>query len=122
MKFLVAIILSVGLSPVLPEFYKNCNDSFIFSLKNGTIQTSILSRVIERNNAIKCSSGCGPIFGGIKGYDELVMFDNCDQVRKCYNRRASYEKRIRNESTFDGSGFSWFSVEEYEIFQISKKF
>ncbi|RIB24650.1 hypothetical protein C2G38_2168076 [Gigaspora rosea] len=90
------------------EFYKRCDDSFIFSLKNYTIQASILSRVKQPEYAIKCSSGrCAPIFGGIGRKGDLVMFDNCNQDRKCYNRQISYEKRIRNEFTFNESGTSW---------------
>ncbi|RIB03422.1 hypothetical protein C2G38_782384 [Gigaspora rosea] len=94
--------------------YKNCNDSFIFSLKNGTIQNSILSRVKEPEYAIHCDSYCGPRFGS--GCD-LAMLNNFNQNDKCYSHQNSYEKRIRNDSTF---GRSKFSVEEYEIFQIEK--
>ncbi|RIB09180.1 hypothetical protein C2G38_289646 [Gigaspora rosea] len=43
--------------------YTYCNDSFICSLKNGTIQNSILSRVIEDpENAIYNDSDWGPCF------------------------------------------------------------
>ncbi|RIB29218.1 hypothetical protein C2G38_2155906 [Gigaspora rosea] len=98
--------------------YRNCNDSFIFSLKNGTIQNSILSRVTKPVNAIYCHSGCGPIFGA--GFD-LAMYYWFNQDSKCWHTQKSYEKRIRNASTFENDGFSYFSVEEYEIFQISTK-
>ncbi|RIB29222.1 hypothetical protein C2G38_1212292 [Gigaspora rosea] len=98
--------------------YKNCNYSFIFSLKNGTIQNSILSRVIQPKEAFFCHSGYGPMFGA--GFD-LAMSNSFNQNRKCWNAQKSYEKRIRKASTFESSGGSWFSVEEYEIFQISKK-
>ncbi|RIB28889.1 hypothetical protein C2G38_2156876, partial [Gigaspora rosea] len=69
--------------PTGVRFYKNCNESFIFSLKNGAIQNSILSR------------------------------DNFDQRIDCWNSQYSYEKRIRSDN-----GYSSFSVEEYEIYQI----
>ena len=78
--------------------------SFIFSLKNGTIQNSILSCVIYSEYAINCYSNHGPRFGG--GCD-LAILDN-------------FKKRIKNDSTFNNSGSLWFSVEEYEIFQIVK--
>ncbi|RIB03394.1 hypothetical protein C2G38_784438 [Gigaspora rosea] len=109
--------------PTRKSFYKYCNDCFIFSLKNGSIHTSILSRVKHPEYAIKCCTGrCCPIFGCNGNKGELVMFNNCNQYRKCCNQHISYEKRIRNESTYNSKGNSWFSVEEYEIFQISKKF
>ena len=50
--------------------HKNCSKNFIFSLKNGTIQNSILSHVIT---PINCYSNHGPRFGS--GCD-LAMLDN----------------------------------------------
>ncbi|RIB28690.1 hypothetical protein C2G38_2157301 [Gigaspora rosea] len=39
----------IGLDePTRNSFYKNCNDSFIFSLKNGTIQNSIVKKSYEK--------------------------------------------------------------------------
>ncbi|RIB01846.1 hypothetical protein C2G38_944897 [Gigaspora rosea] len=99
-------------------YHRACNDSFIFSLKNGAIQNSILSRVIQPEHAIYCNSDSGPCFGG--GCD-LGMSNNFNQNKTCWSRQRSYGKLIRNESTFHSKGISWFSVEEYEIFQISKK-
>ncbi|RIB20990.1 hypothetical protein C2G38_2244215 [Gigaspora rosea] len=96
--------------------FKNCNDSFIFSLKNGTIQNSILSRVIQPEYAIYCYNKYGPRFGGC----DLIMSYDFNQDRNCWHQQKSYEKRIRNASTFESSGYTYFSV-EYEIFQISKK-
>ncbi|KAF0562007.1 kelch-like protein 17 [Gigaspora margarita] len=101
-------------------FNKNCNDSFTFSLRNGTIQNSILSRVKEPELAIYCESYCGPIFGSGPYY--LVMINNFNQDKGCFCRKSpAYENSIRNESTYDEYGMSHFSVEEYEIFQINKK-
>ncbi|RIB23949.1 hypothetical protein C2G38_2032280 [Gigaspora rosea] len=93
--------------------HMDCDESFIFSLKNGTIQNSILSRVKNSKYAIYCKSNCGPAFGGGGGGCDLVFF-NPDQ---CRNRQFSYEKRIRNV-TYDDYGHSYFSVDEYEIFQL----
>ncbi|RIB12032.1 hypothetical protein C2G38_56211 [Gigaspora rosea] len=98
-------------------FYKNCNDSFIYSLKNGIIQNSILSRVKKPEYAIRCMHNNGPLFG----YGDLNMSHNYNQDRKCICYPYSYEKQIRNVSIIESDGISYFSVEEYEIFQISKK-
>ncbi|RIB28878.1 hypothetical protein C2G38_1336095 [Gigaspora rosea] len=103
--------------PVKQVFFKQCNDSFIFSLKNGTIQNSILSRVKYPKAAIVCDMNYAPTFG----LSDLAMREHFDQHSNCWNCLDSYEKRIRNETTFDSYGFSFFSVEEYEIFHISKK-
>ncbi|RIB28875.1 hypothetical protein C2G38_2137128 [Gigaspora rosea] len=103
--------------PTGNRFYKYCNDSFIFSLKNCTIQNSILSRVKKPEFAIDCSMNYGPKFG----VGDLTMENDFDKRLNCWNCQYSYEKRIRNKSTFNSNGFSRFSVKEYEIFQISKK-
>ncbi|RIB08103.1 hypothetical protein C2G38_2045445 [Gigaspora rosea] len=91
----------------------SCNDSFIFSMKNGTIQSSILSRVKKPQYAIYCFSGYGPQFGS--GGD-LYMANNFNQINNCYCQYNSYERAIRNTNCV-----SYFSVSEYEIFQIQKK-
>ncbi|RIB28887.1 hypothetical protein C2G38_1336408 [Gigaspora rosea] len=95
--------------PIGYRFRKNCNASFIFSLKNGAIQNSILRKP---EDAIGCDKNYGPIFG----IGDLSMKDNFDQRIDCWNSQYSYEKRIRSDN-----GYSSFSVEEYEIYQISKK-
>ncbi|RIB18897.1 hypothetical protein C2G38_1311920 [Gigaspora rosea] len=106
--------------PIIDIFFKECKDSFIFSLKNGTIQNSTLSRVEDPETAICCSSHYGPAFGGgMFDPDLLVIYD--DHIQKWWNCQTSYEQTIRNESTFDCFSVSFFSVEEYEVFQITKK-
>ncbi|RIB28858.1 hypothetical protein C2G38_1335058 [Gigaspora rosea] len=102
--------------PIGNESFKNCKDSFIFSLKNGTIQNSILSHIKEPEKAINCDSDYGPIFGS---YD--LGMSNKSNLGGCWSCQKSYEKQIRDVSTFDNYGKSYFSVDEYEIFQISKK-
>ncbi|RIB10627.1 hypothetical protein C2G38_2105582 [Gigaspora rosea] len=88
----------------------SCDKCFIFSLKNGNIQNSILSRVKTSSVcAIYNEIDCGPQF-----YYDLVTF-NSENKSFCY--RKSYEKSIRN--VFVNS--HGFSLEEYEIFQIYKK-
>ncbi|RIB21814.1 hypothetical protein C2G38_2034071 [Gigaspora rosea] len=103
--------------PINPGVYKYCNESFIFSLKNGTIKNSILSRVKNPEYAIYNRSNCGPTFGGgfFLSHDLMLINPN-----KCWNHKASYEKRIRN-AKYNSEGMSYFLVDEYEIFQISKK-
>ncbi|RIB28888.1 hypothetical protein C2G38_2137134 [Gigaspora rosea] len=98
--------------PTEDIIYKNCNESFIFSLKNGAIQNSILSRVKKPESAIGCNKNYGPMFG----IGDLSMKNDIS----CWHSRYAYVKRIRSESTFK-SRYSDFSVEEYEIFQISKR-
>ncbi|RIB20534.1 hypothetical protein C2G38_1185076 [Gigaspora rosea] len=94
-------------SSVLHSRVKHCEDSFIFSLKNGTIQSSILSRVSDPEIAILCNSAYGPCFS----YD-LIMCLNEDN--RCYGEHTAYKKAIRNRT-------NWFSVSEYEIFQIQQR-
>ncbi|RIB24786.1 TLD-domain-containing protein [Gigaspora rosea] len=90
--------------------YTNCNNSFIFSLKNVTIQNSILSRVKEPNSALYTSSQCGPNFGN---YGDLAMYTDFNQHDECYCYPQSYEKTLRNtKDKFN------FSVDEYEVYQI----
>ncbi|RGB41485.1 hypothetical protein C1646_685352, partial [Rhizophagus diaphanus] len=87
-------------------------DSFIFSFKDkNSIENYILSRVKDEQHAIFNNPNYGPTFGS-----GLVLFGNdffnmsyCKNMKKYPN----YEKSIREtERTF--------SVEEYEIFQITK--
>ncbi|RIA99849.1 hypothetical protein C2G38_2237219 [Gigaspora rosea] len=91
-------------------------DSFIFSLKNETIQNSILSRVKDPKHAIICWIERGPYFG----YD-LAMKKNFNENENYSACHLYYEKQIRDSSMYGNDNFSKFSVEEYEIFQISKK-
>ncbi|RIB20658.1 hypothetical protein C2G38_1174713 [Gigaspora rosea] len=97
---------------------RNCNNSFIFSLKNGTIKNSILSRVTYRESAIYNSFQRGLGFGG--GCD-LYMSNKPNQVNGCWCYQHSYEKRIRDTSTYKNEGTSYFSIVEYETFQVCKK-
>ncbi|CAG8793223.1 7185_t:CDS:1, partial [Racocetra fulgida] len=46
---------------------------------------------------------------------DLVIYNS---QNLCWNRLNSYEKRIRDGTTYDSRGISYFSVEEYEIFQF----
>ncbi|RHZ76294.1 hypothetical protein Glove_199g138 [Diversispora epigaea] len=95
------------------------NDSFIFSLKNGNIQNSFLSRVKTRDNAIwnPCKAHqvtYGPCFGNnLYMYSSSSNFtlDNNSACNRSYN---NYEKPIRTTS-------NGFSIVDYEVFKIIKK-
>ncbi|RIB24465.1 hypothetical protein C2G38_668508 [Gigaspora rosea] len=96
------------------DYFINCKNSFIFSLKNRTIPSSILSRVKKSKYAIYSSPRCGPCFGA---YGDLEMINNFNQGDKCrceYNQESAYEKPIRNIN-------DTFSVSEYEILQVHKR-
>ncbi|RHZ83879.1 hypothetical protein Glove_87g57 [Diversispora epigaea] len=97
-----------GYNPLAWNSSKGCskmktNDSFIFSLKNGTIPKSILSRVINSNEALYYSSEqntCGPHFG----CNEFVMRSNVSDFTQdkkcwCFPFKIHYEKPIKK--TFD---------------------
>ncbi|RIB11136.1 hypothetical protein C2G38_2104368 [Gigaspora rosea] len=89
--------------------YINCDDSFIFSLKNGNINSSILSRVVDAEYAVGCDPNNGPCFGQL----DLDIFDDFED-NGCSHRESSYEKAIRDT---EGD----FSITEYEVFQIKRK-
>lgn len=87
------------------------NGSFVFSLKNGSIRESILSRVRNPTYAINYSPYTehrGIDFGG----GDLKM--KFDPTCRCCCIQTSYEYKIRNiRDDFD--------VEDYEAFQVVRK-
>ncbi|RHZ77462.1 hypothetical protein Glove_177g155 [Diversispora epigaea] len=93
-------------------------DSFIFSLKNGNIENSILSRVKKTEYAIINRSKndqikWGPDFCDFWMYSEKSDFTLDDG---CFCRNGDfYEKPIRSSS------LEWFSIIDYEVFKIAKK-
>ncbi|RHZ44428.1 hypothetical protein Glove_726g2 [Diversispora epigaea] len=101
--------------------YMETNDSFIFSLKNGNIQNSILSRVKAKSRAHYYNYNdhheiWGPCFGDLKflfkyrsrGYDLTN-----EKICKCSSNSIYYEKPIRTREHF--------SILDYEVFKIVKK-
>ncbi|RHZ89538.1 hypothetical protein Glove_13g212 [Diversispora epigaea] len=95
--------------------WKETKDSFIFSLKNGNIQNSILSRVKRPEEAICYRSKehqkvGGPHFGDFRLFSEKSNF-TLDNKNCCDH--SSYEKPIRT------SGY--FSIVNYEVFKVIKK-
>ena len=93
-------------------------DSFIFSLKNGNIQNSILSRVKNTryaiNNVSKNSqTKLGSYFGDFWMYSDKSDF-TLDDVSYCRSYGCYYEKPIRSSS-------SCFPIINYEVFKIVRK-
>src|SRR5581483_2143580 len=89
-------------------------ESFIFSLKSkNNFKEPVLSRISNNNEALIYSVGCGPAFST----DLILRVKESDgskeyNVSRCIQR--SYEKKLRDTEEF-------FSIEDYEIFQIIKK-
>ncbi|RHZ78412.1 hypothetical protein Glove_165g4 [Diversispora epigaea] len=99
------------------------NDSFIFSLKNDNIKDSILSRVINKKEALFYHSYSyqnirGPYFGNCR----FMMESNVSNFTKdklcwCYYKPSNspyYEKPIRKTN-------EKFSIVDYEVFKIIKQ-
>ncbi|RHZ61239.1 hypothetical protein Glove_349g136 [Diversispora epigaea] len=90
------------------------NDSFIFSLKNGNIENSILSRVKESECAfLNMSKDSQKLFGPYFGED-LLMYSSSsnftlDQFCK-YRNWGCYEKPITTDRSF--------SIVDYEVFKV----
>ncbi|RIB20996.1 hypothetical protein C2G38_1141879 [Gigaspora rosea] len=116
-KFLEVIILSVGINQliVIIEVAKLA----YFFIEKWYYSKFYLSRITRPRNVLYCSSGYGPIFGA--GYNLVMSNGLFNQDRKCWHEQKSFEKRIRNASTFESDGFSYISIEEYRIFQNNKK-
>ncbi|RHZ72482.1 hypothetical protein Glove_242g35 [Diversispora epigaea] len=98
--------------------YKETNDSFIFSLKNGNIQNSILSRVKAPNYALLYwdkdhQKSYGPLFG----INELYMCSNQYNFtidnNSYFGNNGYYEKSIRTSGNF--------SIIDYEVFKVNSK-
>ncbi|RHZ48286.1 hypothetical protein Glove_553g23 [Diversispora epigaea] len=96
------------------------SDSFIFSLKNGNIPISIFSKVKNSEMAIlnmrkDQQNEYGPHFGDfcMRSFDS----NNFTLDNDCYCAHyGHYEKPIRKSSSV------YFSIEDYEVFEIVKTF
>ncbi|RHZ70447.1 hypothetical protein Glove_271g5 [Diversispora epigaea] len=99
--------------------WERTNDSFIFSLKNGNIQNSILSRVKLIDSAIwnahkNFQQIYGPWFG-----DELGMFKPMfgkEIVEIVYKNNGYYENPIRTRTMTNK-----LLISDYEVFKVNKK-
>ncbi|RHZ77485.1 hypothetical protein Glove_177g139 [Diversispora epigaea] len=94
-------------------------DSFIFSLKNGNIQNSILSRVKITKYAVKNRTKNDQITGGsCFGDFQMCSYKSdftLDDVSYCRSNGIYYEKPIRSSS------LPYFSIINYEVFKIVRK-
>ncbi|RHZ89920.1 hypothetical protein Glove_9g170 [Diversispora epigaea] len=115
-----------GYNPLMWDNTKNDNtymrtdDSFIFSLENGNIQNSILSRVARPEWALyyygkNVQNRGGPNFGGNK----LCLYSNASNFtmgNECMYRFNIdfYENQIRATT-------NKFSIVDYEVFKVNKK-
>ncbi|EXX78624.1 hypothetical protein RirG_013410 [Rhizophagus irregularis DAOM 197198w] len=99
-----------GYNPI--EWKSNNNfgvtkDSFIFSFENiDNIEKHILSHVVDESKAITNGASYGACF-----FSDLAMYGKNFYNSCC--RKSSYEKHIRNTTNY-------FSIEEFEVFQIIK--
>ncbi|RHZ66063.1 hypothetical protein Glove_309g18 [Diversispora epigaea] len=100
------------------DIWMETDESFIFSLKNGSIQDSIISRVENTQRAIlnvckNDQNNHGPYFG----YDFYLRSDesnfNLDDLSECAGSRY-YEKPIRTSS-------DRLSIDNYEVFKVVKQ-
>ncbi|GBC26919.2 BTB/POZ protein [Rhizophagus irregularis DAOM 181602=DAOM 197198] len=89
--------------------YSNTNESFIFSFENSinSNENYVLSRVADENHAIWNNHYYGPSFGN---YDLILEGNN---FCASYCRKGVYKSLIWETSEL-------FSVEDYEVFQITK--
>ncbi|CAB4436721.1 unnamed protein product [Rhizophagus irregularis] len=93
--------------------YVKIKDSFIYSFKNkNNFKNPILSHVIATNYALYHGSRVGPTFG--RDINIHTFEDDSKEYNYCQCRKRDYEKKIRDKEDF-------FSIEDYEVFQIIKK-
>ncbi|RIB05829.1 hypothetical protein C2G38_2253588 [Gigaspora rosea] len=92
----------------------NCQDSFIFSLKNSVQKDSILSRVKRPEYAFHYDDAYrGADFGGGCNLSMFVGSYDC-QDKGCY---CAHSSRYQNQIVDNG----YYFINEYEVFQIHKK-
>ncbi|RHZ86288.1 hypothetical protein Glove_52g108 [Diversispora epigaea] len=95
----------------LTSGFMETNDSFIFSLKNGDMRNSILSRVINSKEALLYLSDhdiYGPDFGNCEFMMKSSVSDfTQDKLCWCDPSDACYEKPIRTTNKY-------FSIVDYE--------
>ncbi|RHZ75516.1 hypothetical protein Glove_213g203 [Diversispora epigaea] len=104
--------------------YIEAKDSFIFSLKNGNIKKSILSRVKNHRPDLKYYDSdyqktCGPHFGNCEFFLQSDVSDftkdkRCYGYGRGYGCLYVYEKRIRTTN-------EKFSILDYEDYSIQRK-
>ncbi|CAG8550786.1 3275_t:CDS:2 [Funneliformis caledonium] len=92
--------------------YSPSNSSFIFSLGDKVFNYEPkLSKISNASKAVYQSESYGPCFGG--GYSDLRLFGaDFKDKGECRCVQTSYEDKIRDDE-------EEFSIDEYEVFQIS---
>ncbi|RHZ84863.1 hypothetical protein Glove_74g217 [Diversispora epigaea] len=90
-------------------------DSFAFSLKTTNLKNSILSRVKNFNNAIANYPKSSQLYFGYT----LCLEGNLKTYKTCYCDSDWYDMPIRSKGHIDSN--NRFNVEEYEVFEVSKK-
>ncbi|EXX62538.1 uncharacterized protein OCT59_025427 [Rhizophagus irregularis] len=91
--------------------YNKANDSFIFSFKNKHANDAIISNIEYLSCALYNGSKDGPHFG-----EDLIIYSyrrEFEDYSHRYCRKNYYEKKIRDSEDL-------FSIEDYEVFQITK--
>ncbi|GBB85474.1 hypothetical protein RclHR1_00120028 [Rhizophagus clarus] len=87
-------------------------DSFIFSFKNNNTNDAIISNIVDTDRALNHGLTHGPSFGNdiiVYSIDDKFADYNYNCCRKYY-----YEKKIRDTE-------DQFSIDDYEVFQITKR-
>ncbi|RHZ48347.1 hypothetical protein Glove_552g12 [Diversispora epigaea] len=102
----------------LKSGFRKTNDSFIFSLKNGNIQNSILSRVKPNSGEALYYPISQSMYGPWFGLQELTMKSKVsgfaqEKQYQCH-RIFYYKKPIRTTNQL-------FSIVDYEVFKVIKK-
>ena len=107
---IIIIILISGVSG-----YKQCTESFLFSLVNpsGSEQTKMPLMGTNDQNGIYCNSSYGPIFGG--GHDLLIASGANANSNSSSNLGNSYECPPHANASFL-VGQTNFTVSELEVF------
>ncbi|UZO05049.1 uncharacterized protein OCT59_025410 [Rhizophagus irregularis] len=104
-----------GYNPIIwksSDGWGKTKDSFIFSFKNNDVKDVTISNIENADYAIYYYYRNGPRFG-----DDIIMhasggnYTDYDEIR-C--KKKYYEKKIRNTENY-------FSIDDYEVFQIVKK-
>ncbi|CAG8524672.1 9002_t:CDS:2 [Gigaspora margarita] len=102
-----------------PNFYtfnllqrasKHGSGSKKFHARCDNKDNSIVSKVIDTEYAIRQYKYTGPTFGK----NDLKICGELEENERSRCRKCSYEKQIRNSTEF-------FSVEDYEVFQVFTK-
>ncbi|RIB10777.1 hypothetical protein C2G38_2145910 [Gigaspora rosea] len=88
----------------------NTEDSFIFTLRNQNLSTSIISRVDNCNMAIGSSSSHGPYFGN--NFYKITAPKSKKWFYRYDHESYSFPIRKNHES---------FTIVDYEVFQVLKK-